>query len=240
MDITEANYSNQIGSIEGLNFNNRAQMLTASHNPNEYFLGYVKSAIITAKKERKELLINSHWKPVMIFPATNEIWVDSKEIQLKAFASLPLKTIEESDKLTLIPVDSDHSQLAEKTDYFNDINAFIWKLAIWTSKGRYPDTLDVNKPVYLMHWPNFTRLIITPHAIRIAALLISGPRSPMNISDALKIQPHFVFVFISAAHSIGLIGQAVRQVDNFIDPPEIKKTRAKKGLLNRILSKLRT
>jgi hypothetical protein len=46
-------------------------------------------------------------------------------------------------------------------------------------------------------------------------------------------------VFISAAHAIGLVGQAKRNADVITAPSEIKKTKSK-GLLSRILGRLRS
>jgi hypothetical protein len=93
------------------------------------------------------------------------------------------------------------------------MNSFIWKLACWTSKGRYPQALNLTEPVYLKQWPNFTRLLITPHAMRIAALLTTGPRSVLEIIHGLKIKPQYVFIFISAAYAdtgVGLTSTAAK------------------------------
>jgi hypothetical protein len=74
--------------------------------------------------------------------------------------------------------------------------------------------------------------------MRIAALLIDGPRTAMNLADALNIKPQYVFVFISAAKTLGLLGQAKRNADILTAPPEIKPSKSK-GILSRILGRLR-
>ena len=113
------------------------------------------------------------------------------------------------------------------------------KLACWASKGRYPDFLDIKRPVYLKSWPNFTRLLITPHALRISALLIQGPRTLPNVAEVLNIKPQYVFVFISAACALNLAGQARREVDELFQPPEIQPNKSQ-GLMSRIISRLGT
>jgi hypothetical protein len=118
------------------------------------------------------------------------------------------------------------------------MDAFLWKLACWASKGRYPKSIDINQPVYLKSWPNFTRLLVTPHALRISALLIQSPRTLTNVAQVLNIKPQYVFVFISAACALGLAGQVRREVDMLVQAPEIKPNK-NKGLLSRILSTLR-
>ncbi|MCK5663292.1 MAG: hypothetical protein KAI17_07385, partial [Thiotrichaceae bacterium] len=84
-----------------------------------------------------------------------------------------------------------------------------------------------------------TRLVITPHAMRISALLVAAPRSMKDIIQVLKIKPQYVFIFVSAAYATGILGQAQRQVDKIVEAevPAVKSVK-KKGLLSRILKKL--
>ncbi len=236
-DLTESNFSAYIGNIEGVDFSDSEQVLKASYNPKSYFLGYVQSALKACKANNRVLKLNSSWKPLIIFPNTHEVWLDAEDKQLRAFAGLAIKN-NGAKSMSLSPIDQDVSSLNNKMEGFYDIDHFLWKLAVWTSKGRYPDNLDINKPVYLVQWPNFTRLVVTPHAMRIAALLIEEPRTAMNIAKVLSIKPQYVFVFISAANVLGLVGQARRQVDELIAAPEVKPSKTK-GLLSRILSRLR-
>jgi hypothetical protein len=120
------------------------------------------------------------------------------------------------------------------------MDAFLWKVACWASKGRYPVSIDISHPVYLKSWPNFTRLLITPHALRISALLIRGPRTLGNVAEVLDIKPQYVFVFISAACALGLTGQARREADVLVAQTLEIKSNKNKGFLSRIMSKLRS
>ena len=83
-----------------------------------------------------------------------------------------------------------------------------------------------------------TRLVITPHAMRIAALLMEGPRTLINIAEVLKIKPQYVFVFFSAAYALGLAGQAERGADVVVTPQDLPPTRMK-GILGKIMNRLR-
>lgn len=239
-DLTEASFSAYIGHIEGIDFSDKNQVLLASYNSKHFFMGYVQSALKIARDKERILQLNSSWKPVIIFPHSHEIWLDADDKQLRAFAGLAIKS-QGGKSMSLSPVEKSNIKYSEKMENFYDMDAFIWKLAIWTSKGRFPVSLDINRPVYLKRWPNFTRLVVTPHALQIAALLINGPRTLINISDSLRIKPQYVFVFISAAHALGLVGQAERKADEIIAPPEIKKTKPKgRDLLSKILGRLRS
>lgn len=236
-DLTEGSFSTYMGNVEGVDFSDPKQVLTASYDPQHYFLGYVQSALKTSIEKNKVFQLNSGWKPLIILPNSKEIWLDADDKQLRAFASLEIKN-NGAKNISLSPISIDIASLNKKMDGFYDSDHFLWKLAIWTSKGRYPEVIDINKPVYLIQWPNFTRLVVTPHAMRIAALLVREPRTAISIANALNIRPQYVFVFISAANMLGILGQARRQVDELIAPAVVKENKSK-GLLSRILGRLR-
>jgi hypothetical protein len=140
-------------------------------------------------------------------------------------------------KMSVTPLSKELSDTHKAPEKFQTMDAFLWKAACWASKGRYPVAIDIRQPVYLKSWPNFTRLLVTPHAMRIAALLIQSPRTLPNVAETLNIKPQYVFVFVSAAYALGLVGQARREADVLVQSPEIKQNK-NKGLLSRILSTL--
>jgi len=239
VNLTEKGFSAYIGHVDGVDFSDQEQVLLASFSPKNFFLGYVQSAIRVARDKGRILQLNSSWKPLIIFPHSQEIWLDADDKQLRAFAGLAIAN-KSGQGMSLSSVEQNTSEfINEKIESFYDADAFIWRLAVWTSKGRYPEAINIDRPVYLKHWPNFTRLVVTPHALQITALLINGPRTLINIADSLKIKPQYVFVFISAAYAVGIVGQARRKADELIVPPEVKKP-ASKGLLSKILSRLRS
>jgi hypothetical protein len=238
MQLDEGKFSSYIGTVPGLDVNDPKQFTAAGYNPKHYFQGYVQSALMVAEAKKQVMHLNSGWKPLIIFPHNHEVWLDADDKQLKAFASVVMNKISVPG-ITLTPVDSTPSSTQEDLEKFHSKDAFLWKLAAWTSKGRYPDALDISRPVFLKHWPNFTRLVVTPHALRISALLMASPRTLPEIAEVLKIKPQYVFVFISAAYALGLIGQAKRKADEIIQPPAIKKSE-QQGLLSRIIGKLST
>jgi hypothetical protein len=244
MQLDEGSFSTFIGIIPGIDFNDQEQVIKASYSPKNYFQGYVVSAIKVAKEKHRMLQLNSTWKPLLIFPHSHEIWLDADDKQLRAFASLEMNKATGS-KLTITAVNPTTAGVGGKLDRFHDADAFVWKLAVWTSKGRYPHAIDIHRPVFIKQWPNFTRFLITPHALRITALLINGPRTMLNLSEVLEVKPQYVFVFISAAYALGLVGQAQRKSDELFAPPPVETVKkesspSSKGLLSKILGKLRS
>lgn len=236
MQLNEGGFTAFLGTLSDVDFDDETQLLTACYDPRQFFLGYVQSAYKTAKLQTRVLQLNSIWKPLTIFPENREIWVDADDKQTRAFAGMPLG---KSSVGNMVLTAVDPVKIVNRAmDKFQDMNAFIWKLAIWTSKGRFPIGLDIQRPVFLEQWPNFTRLVITPDAMRIAALLVQTPRTPLEAASLLHVKPQYVFVFISACHAIGILRQSERQVDTVIEPAPAKKPK-NEGLLSKILSKLR-
>lgn len=237
MRFDEKGFQAYIGSLSDIDVNDPAQFANASYDPKDYFQGYIQSAFMVCRAKGQIMQLQSGWKPIMIFPHTHEIWLDADDPQLRAFAGIKLNPSSAS-KMSISPVNAQTMGLGGSLDKFQSMDAFLWKLACWTSKGRYPHLIDYSQPVYLKSWPNFTRLLITPHALRIAALLIQGPRTLTNVARVLDIKPQYVFVFASAAYALGLMGQAKREADNLVQQPEVKHSKGQ-GLLGRIMNKLR-
>jgi hypothetical protein len=235
MQLDEKGFNAFIGNISGVDVNDPSQFSLASYHIDDYFQGHVQSLLAQHRTNTQAVILHSGWKQLIIGPDSHEVWLDADEKQLRAFAALKLN-IAGGAKITTQEIDPELLKNQPPEQIYSS-EAFLWKLACWTSKGRYPDTIDLNQPVYLKAWPNFTRLLVTPHALRIAALLVQGPRTLANIAQVLDIKPQYVFVFISSAVAIGLAGQARRAADNLVELP-VPQAIKNKGLLQRIISKL--
>lgn len=245
LKINEQNFSNFIGIVADVDFSDSNEWSKARYNPKQYYQGYVQSALRLALSKGQVLKLNSGWKPLTILPHSHEVWLDANDKELRAFSGVFVGTQQEAkdNVMSLSRVSPKEDSFSTDMDKFHEINAFLWKVACWTSKGRYPSVIDLSKPLYLTQWPNFTRLVITPHAMRIASLLVSEPQSVKNIIQMLHVKPQYVFIFISAAYATGILRQVETQVAKKMvikvgGTPAAKPVK-KKGLLSRILKKLR-
>jgi hypothetical protein len=118
----------------------------------------------------------------------------------------------------------------------SSIDCFIWELALRTSRGRVPQGIDLSLPHYIQHWPNFTRLPLTPHSMRITSLWVDNPLALDILAEQLDIEKTDVYSFYSAAAAIGIAGPANRQVDSLISSKQIPKDQpTKRGMLASIL-----
>lgn len=237
MQLDEKGFVGFIGNVPGLDVNDPRQFSKAHYNPKEYFQGYVDSAYKVSRAKGHIRQLNSGWSPLIIFPQSDEIWLDADESQIRAFSGLTISNTLGA-KMSITPLNLESATMERSLERYQSMDAFLWKVACWASKGRYPESIDINQPVFLKQWPNFTRLLLMPHAMRIAALLIQGPRTLLNVSQVLNVKPQYVFVFISAASALGLVGQSRRGVDTLVEPDEIKSNK-NQSLLSRILSVLR-
>lgn len=231
--LNEKSFMAFVGAMNHLDASDNPELIEPV-NVTRHFLACVKTAYRSATEQNEIVRLNSAWKPLILLPNSHEVWLDADDNQLRAFASLSLNKMA-GRTITLTPLeDSQTQQLA--LDKYQDMDTFLWKLAIWTSKGRYVSAIEIDKPVFLKRWPNFTRLVVTPYAMRITALLINGQHLPTEIGPKLDIPAQYVFVFLSACCSIGILGQ-----DHHYLPPgkSAKQHTGKQSLFNKILSKLR-
>ena len=243
--LDEKGFGDYIGSLQDIDAGNPLELRAAQYDPRRHFQGYLQSACKAALSKNCALRLNTGWKPITIFPQSREIWIDADDQQLRSFCLVPVHSIADLDfadggsaVMTVTPA----SAVKAKDEEYDPskvqrMDALVWKVALWTSAGRVPDDIDLTRPVYLRHWPNFTRLLVFPHAMRVAAVLSEQPRSLLDVARVLNIRQQYVFAFFSAARAIGLADQAVRQAENLIAPPPIEPPK-NAGILRKILHRL--
>ena len=133
---------------------------------------------------------------------------------LSAVARLPLREIDVKIELLV-----DAPQFPHAAEGIETLDAFLWKLALWASRGRLPLGTDLNTPLVLKRWPNLTRLLTPPHATRIAGL---WAREPIVLSQSitmLGIPQRYVFAFYSACVVHDIVAPAKRALDPLLIRP---------------------
>lgn len=246
VDLAEKGFSQFIGSLVDFDANNKEKLSKAYYDPRKHLQGYVQEAIKTSIQKNRIIRLNSGWRPITIFPQSREVWVDANDTQLRLICAVPL------DSMSSIDVNNDNTQNrpfievvrsdeiddSGNAEKFQSIEIFLWKVALWSSRGRVPIGIDLNQPLYLLRWPNLTRLLMIPQFIRIAALMMITPHSLLDLSDILKVKHQYVFAFFSAVAALGLAGKANRQADTLIAPQKPVPNKHS-SFLGRIMSRLR-
>jgi len=236
MRLDESNSTSYMGALHKIDINNEKQRQAACYKPDNFLQAYVERAYQVALSENIIVSLDDSWKPIIIFPKRNKVYIDADKKQIQAICRIPLGVFSNGSNLAISRHDDFDETELDKYSVF-PMDAFLWQISLWTAQGRYPDGLELNKAVFLREWPNMTRLMIFPHAMRIAALMHDQPRNLIDIAKLLNIPVQYVFAFYSAAHSIGLANQAMRQVDSMVKH-ELPTKPKKRGLFARILGRL--
>ncbi|MCY0966854.1 hypothetical protein OUO13_16880 [Oceanospirillaceae bacterium G-43] len=112
---------------------------------------------------------------------------------------------------------------------------FFWRYAFQLSAGRLLPSCRSNDVVQLRHWPNFTRLPITPNSYRIAALLTARPTSIDTAQRLLQVSHAEINQFYSAAWLAGY----TRLFNRPLDTPVQFKTHEHIGVIRMLLNRFR-
>ncbi|MCG7931903.1 MAG: hypothetical protein N0E44_17870 [Candidatus Thiodiazotropha lotti] len=229
--MTEAQEKVFIGTSPDIDPDNQAQLAKIYYDPQHYLQGHVQQALNQATRYNKNVTIEGPWPAIDMIIAKQQVMVDAGEKHLRPFCTVPDATREVE-----LQFHEQHKSATGRREY--SIYAFIWQLALWASRGRLPSGTNLTQPIYLRRWPNFSRLVVTPHALAIAALWTRQPRSLIDTAKSLGIPQRYVFAFYSAANAVQLAGETRRAVDTLLEPPAIKQAE-NRGLFSKLLSRLR-
>lgn len=235
--IEDGSLTLYVGSSPDINIHDADQVAKARYSVDLYLQGYLRKACAEAEKTGQPIKVSGIWRTIVVDPASRTITSELSEAQLRSLCILPTKEhevhIEPCQRDTGFGANAPSGRRHEEA-----LDAFLWRVALWTSRGRVPEETDLNEQVFLKHWPNLTRLVLPPHALRIAALWVKRPYGLARTAELLGVPQRFVFAFCTAAWSLGLADQGRRQADQVMESPPPEKA-AHPGLLHRILNRLR-
>ena len=211
------------GDHEDIRSDNSKDIAKVSYHPEKMFQGAAAKGYHIAQKNNCAIQVTALGISIIIDPSNFKVYTTTPERIFR-----PICLLETDNKVEFKHLDVDHlknkvSHLQPNRDTdenCSDIDTFLWKITLWSSRGRIPADTDLSIPVYLAHWPNLTRLDNIPHAPRIAALLILAPDTLCHVAERLQIPQRYVFGFYSAAHALNLSSNARRQVDSLFKPAD--------------------
>jgi len=248
ISLSEKGFNKYIGSIMDIDIRDQSQVKKVYYDPKYYLQGYVQKALRLAETKNCVLRLNTGWKPITIYPHNREIYVDADDKQLRLICAIPIKSLSSFDALSpgetqgpsVTVVEEKKGQDKHNPKMTQNFESFLWKLALWTSKGRIPIGTNLDSQFHLVRWPNLTRLLIIPHSLRIAALMARTPRTIMNLTEILGIRQQYIFAFFSAAMAIGIV-EKVEQQNKTVEISTLteKPPRHSSNFLGNILRRLR-
>jgi len=216
-------------------------------DPTVHLVSYVRKSAIESsvlKKICKMTLCKD--KVIIVDPGSDQVITNMSESMLRSMAIVTINNDEAKLRLeypgTEIPDAFNPKNNASLKVYKTE--AFIWSLAVLTARGRMPlelndDIFYPDKPVYMQHWPNLTKLESVPHAQQITALFTSYPRTLSEVASLLDIDIKHVVNLFYASALIGYAGQARRPSDKLFAAIEPKKD-DNTSILSAIMKRLRS
>ena len=120
---------------------------------------------------------------------------------------------------------------------------FLWKMSLWSSRGRCPEGTDLDAQVVLTRWPILAHLPPFPHAVRMTALWRSHGVSLNETANTLHIPLAYVLAFYTAALATGTARQnSADPAAGNGSPPAVpdQKARRKAGGRSGLLSQIRS
>ncbi len=119
------------------------------------------------------------------------------------------------------------------------LDNMLWKISLWTSRGRVPLGTSLTAPVRLRSWPNIPRLMSVPHGMRIAALWVTQPSGLLESAQKLDVPYRFVFAFYCACQSFGLVEFVMTPTQSTEAAPSAQPaSKEKRSLFGSLLKKL--
>jgi hypothetical protein len=171
--------------------------------PDDYLQGILQHAWHSAKRQNSAVRIEGLKYPLLLNPERRQVLYAVPENEIHSFAVMPVN----SRQVQVIPVSAQELQQRIHNPVipfrYDNFDAFLWKITVWSARGRLPEGTDLDVPIALLYWPNFTRLLLTPHALQIAALWRKRPYSLFETLNILQLSQCSVFGFYSAAHALG-------------------------------------
>lgn len=215
-------------------------------NPDNYLIGHLQRAFDQASSTGRPHLIAGLPRLIGVRLQPASICVtDFRDNQLRplSMAQLPQTTARIVSASTLSHI-SNHGTTWTTEDFF-------WNVAAWAARGRLPEGTDPYQPVRLRAWPNFTKVFMSPHALRIVALWVRTWASPIDVAARLGIPQRYVFSVYASARFAGLIDArkpraatveartaTPAQPTTNAAPPAQQQQQQRPSILSRILRKL--
>jgi hypothetical protein len=206
------------------------------YDPSKHFLRILKTAVGRCRQEGQPIRLHLPGdKYIILLPKADLALTDLSDAKLRPRCLLEIK----QNEIGIEPLHQGEAQLLNTTMQSSQpLNTLLWKVALWSSRGRLPVDTNINTLVNLRHWPNLTRLLAIPQFFRIAALWAKSSHSLANTQQILNIEARYICAFFSACLALDLLNiQSVATARPIRDAVTSKNPRA--GLFRRILRHLR-
>ena len=190
------------GHSPDLNLRNPNSRRRAFFNTEGSFLSWLPRMVNKARWNQMPVQLTGLPSPLIYLPEQDRFWGDfDQELLLQyclsKFGLGELQLQSRPDLLTASP----QSKLADPLQELRQ--ALIWKVALWTTRGRLTEQLEPETIYTLNFKPDFEQLLMTPGAEYITELWHQQSLSANDLIHRLKLHQRFVFAYMSAANALG-------------------------------------
>ncbi len=197
-------------------------------HPERYLYHYLINAIAEARKQKCSIVINTTEGDIFFNQKSQTFSHIIEEKHMMAMHSTPIFS---NTKLTQTHQKPQFSGL--QTEVFHKVT-WVWESALLASKGRLPANTSMHTHVRMTRWPNFTRLQVFNHAIRIAAVWSRNKLSLFQTAKELNIPQRYVFSLYTAMNALGYVSVGKNE------SKEQLKSSHKSSLFSRIMNHIFT
>lgn len=206
----------------------QTQGLEISHfSPSDYLLGIVQRIILLNDSAR--IVLPGHGE-LLVLPKTRTYYTNT--LDMAEFCQAP------AAQFAVYPLRD--NGLTYPKNKARSLKELLWHAAFHVSHGRLPEACTKYDVVQFRHWPNLTRLPITPHAAQICALLTRTPTTIMLVRRILDIPKQEVYQIYSAAYFSGITKKVQKTPEQLQAEAIIASTPppAPKGLMRSLFAKI--
>jgi hypothetical protein len=229
-----------VGTKPDIDLDDPAARLAIFYEPANFLQGMISRARTHAREiGRPVKVVDGQGTVLYLSPDDNHAHQVCSNNSLRALAQLPTQPSVQMSQV------EPHEQGSMEDFPLRPLMSLEWDATLWASRGRLPLGTDLDAPVRMHAWPDLTRLVIPPEAMRIAGLWSRKPITLRQTLEQLQIPQRYVFAFYSACHALGLVSQpeVAQQAAVLASPAEPATTApdpqpAMRGLFRRLLGKL--
>lgn len=195
--VIEEDHSKFVASRGDVNLDNPTIVASLVYVVDEYLQGALARLYVKAKEEGEIITLDVSYGMISYNPKNHQVLVNVGLTTLQNISSMA------DLKPQYLPLPQPASMIIGAK--WENADTLLWKTTIWASRGRLPVGTDIDTPFILKHWPNFTRFMLTPHAMEITALWIHEPITLRKTIALLSIPQRTVFSFYSAVIALDFV-----------------------------------
>ena len=229
---------NCCGELQDAAYRNASEQAALFFDPTATLLGVFRDAIRLTTEGGMAKIERPGAHAIFVSAGKNFVSTPMPEAYLRAVCA---RNISDSP-LSVELIEREPKDIGMSEDpRLRRLDNMLWKISLWSSRGRVPQGTSLSAPVRLHRWPNIPRLMTVPHGMRIAALWAIQPSGLLETAQKLEIPYRFVFAFYCACQSFGLVEQLAQPTQGTAATSSTTHqpaSKEKRGLFSSLLKKL--